>query len=691
MNNNQKATKRALLTSVMALVMCVVMLVGTTFAWFTDSASTAVNKIQAGTLDVALEMATEWNNDGTVQTWVDAEGEMLTWKTADGRAQDQILWEPGCTYELPELRIVNKGNLALKYKIAISGIQGDAQLNNAIEWTMTNTSTTTALDADHSLAAGASDTFTIKGHMKESAGNEYQGLSIDGIAITVYATQDTVEYDSFNNTYDARAEYGTAVATAADFSSAIAAGKDVLLTSNIVLEEPLTINKDTAIYGNGHTVISNKPVSVAADANVIFKNVNFAAPTNANNNASNLYAPDLAGKLVLDGCTFSGTQWDCIQITPVAGAEIVINNCTFELNTPAPSGNKTRFIHIEAAFGSNADVKITMTNNFFGASTYITEALIDIDYINLAGIDFGGNNIYTDTDADIYVCGPSAARTITAAEAYVRLGSLKAADDAPITSVTGNTAIASGSTATINNSTGISAGATISGNSKTSSVLKSDNSKITSNNVTIKNLTVQGSGASGTSGSMNISGDNTTIENVNYTGEAGKIAIAVSTGDSNSGTVIKDTKITNAFRAIQFWRLSGNSVIDNCVLDVPGYTFNTDAVASGATLTVKDSTLNGWTSYTSGIQLVSFENCKFGLNYFEYLRPYSETVLTNCEFTSAGYQLNAGGSGAYTITLTNCTKNGTAITAENVVSLLLDTDGWNSNATLIVNGVTVVV
>ena len=55
MNNNQKATKRALLTSVMALVMCVVMLVGTTFAWFTDTASTAVNKIVAGNLKVVSE------------------------------------------------------------------------------------------------------------------------------------------------------------------------------------------------------------------------------------------------------------------------------------------------------------------------------------------------------------------------------------------------------------------------------------------------------------------------------------------------------------------------------------------------------------------------------------------------------------------------------------------------------------
>ena len=687
--NNTKTTKRALLSSVLAMLICVAMLIGTTFAWFTDSASTAVNKIQAGTLDVALEMK---NADGE---WESAEGKTLSFRKAAGHENEEILWEPGCTYELPELRIVNKGNLALKYKIAVTGIQGSAKLNEAIDWAMSvdgtpaenlNSVVDKAIEPNNN-----SGSIAIKGHMKEEAGNEYQGLSIEGIGITVYATQDTVEYDSNNNTYDAGAEYGTAVATAAEFSSAIAAGKDVLLTSNIALDSQLDITNDISIYGNGHTVISNKPVNVDADANVTFKNVNFAAPTNTNNQASNLYSSGLKGKLVLDGCTFSGTQWDCIQITPVAGAEIVISNCTFELNTPAQSGNKTRFIHIEAAYGSNADVKITMTNNFFGASTYINEALIDIDYINLAGIDFGGNNIYTDTVADIYVCGASSARTITAAEAYARLGSLKAADNSTITAVTGNTAITSGSTATINNSTGISAGATISGDSKTSSVLKSDNSKITSDNVTIKNLTVEGSGASGTSGSMNISGNNTTIENVNYTGEAGKIAIAVSTGDDNSGTVIKDTKITNAFRGIQFWRLSGDSVIENCVLDISGYTFNIDATAPDATLTVKDSTLNGWTSYTSGIQLVTFDNCKFGLNTYEYLRPYSNTVLKDCEFTSKDYQLNAGGSDAYTITLTTCTKNGTAITAENVVSLLLDKDGWNSNVTLIVNGVTVTV
>ena len=60
---NSKSTKRALLTSVLALLMCVTMLVGATFAWFTDTASTGVNKIQAGNLDLEVEYRTTAGGD----------------------------------------------------------------------------------------------------------------------------------------------------------------------------------------------------------------------------------------------------------------------------------------------------------------------------------------------------------------------------------------------------------------------------------------------------------------------------------------------------------------------------------------------------------------------------------------------------------------------------------------------------
>ena len=194
---NRKSTKRALLGSVVAMVLCLAMLVGATFAWFTDTASTGVNKIQAGNLDVVLEMQ---NADGK---WVSAEGKTLDFVKAADAKGEAILWEPGCTYELPALRIRNNGNLALKYKVIITGINGSAKLNTVIDWTIGDV----AMGAEQHLAAGESSAFTIKGHMWESAGNEYMNESIDGIAITVVATQNTVESDSFDKDYDADAEY----------------------------------------------------------------------------------------------------------------------------------------------------------------------------------------------------------------------------------------------------------------------------------------------------------------------------------------------------------------------------------------------------------------------------------------------------------------------------------------------------
>ena len=192
---NRKSTKRALLGSVVAMVLCLAMLVGATFAWFTDTASTGVNKIQAGNLDVQL---VDENGNSL-------EGKTLEFKKAANAAEGEaVLWEPGCTYELPAVYVKNNGNLALKYKVTITGINGSAKLNDVIDWTINDAD----LSADHSLAAGAtSEALTIKGHMQEAAGNEYMNESIDGIAITVAATQDTVENDSFGNTYDKDAEY----------------------------------------------------------------------------------------------------------------------------------------------------------------------------------------------------------------------------------------------------------------------------------------------------------------------------------------------------------------------------------------------------------------------------------------------------------------------------------------------------
>ena len=187
----QKSTKRALLMSALALIMCFSMLIGSTYAWFSDTASTGVNTIQAGTLDIVLEYK---DTDGN---WQNAEGTSLAFKDLDSNTY----WEPGCTYELPAVRVRNNGNLALKYQIVINGVTGNAKLLEAIEFTANGGAISTFmghLDTYDTF----SEEIVIKGHMKEEAGNEYQGLTLEGIGITVYATQYTYEKDSYNDKYD---------------------------------------------------------------------------------------------------------------------------------------------------------------------------------------------------------------------------------------------------------------------------------------------------------------------------------------------------------------------------------------------------------------------------------------------------------------------------------------------------------
>ena len=258
---NRKSTKRALLGSVVAMVLCLAMLVGATFAWFTDTASTGVNKIQAGNLDVQL---VDENGNSL-------EGKTLEFKKAANAAEGEaVLWEPGCTYELPAVYVKNNGNLALKYKVAITGINGSAKLNEAIEWTINDAD----LSADHSLSAGAtSEALTIKGHMKESAGNEYMNESIDGIAITVYATQVASEYDSFNNTYDENATYP--VVNVTELKEALTNGGVV----NVATDIRTNNSEDTAAA----RVVISQPTTLNLDKKII-------SPDNMGNNNTNFCA-----------------------------------------------------------------------------------------------------------------------------------------------------------------------------------------------------------------------------------------------------------------------------------------------------------------------------------------------------------------------------------------------------------------
>ena len=399
--NNKKTTKRALLSSVMAMLICITMLIGTTFAWFTDSASTAVNKIQAGKLDIALEMK---NADGS---WVPAEGQTLTWKKAAGApAGEQILWEPGATYALPELRIVNKGNLALKYKVVFSAINGDedamklaevldVSLNGNKVGTLKDALTSTDTDgfAHGNLTAKGTEGATsgvlkITVQMQTTAGNDYQGLSIGGIAVTLLATQDTVENDSFGNQYDKDAEYpAITVGTTLDDVFTGLTDKD----GNGVDFGVNAPAKDVSVNGQGiATVTGFADAWVAGD--VTIKGVKFlnGACFTAKENGT-------VGTLTLEDCTFYACDQSKIDLAPYAynslknsgdglclnvdtkdspNLKVVIKNCRF-IGENDPTLNRDGWKDIG---GTNWDPDTAVKNKSRGHAVMIN------------GICGGGNN-----------------------------------------------------------------------------------------------------------------------------------------------------------------------------------------------------------------------------------------------------------------------------------------------------------
>ena len=326
--NNKKATKRALLTSVMALVMCVVMLVGTTFAWFTDTASTGVNKIQSGNLDVKLMYSTD----------------MQTWKEATDQTKlfnDNALWEPGHT-QVVYLKVVNAGNLALKYEAGFSknytsnrgkNVNGDwYRVDNYLKIGTAETTTKfenredvwSAIAATEKTLAKdimlTNDWVTLKAreeskpfavaiYMPTSVGNEANASrlrpsSVSGLGIEVRATQATVENDSFGTDYDAnaatvlkRVEYtdGEHTVTGNIQANGTAGAIHGTGTAKITVDA-------TTVYG---TYVSNYAMAVCASSRseIIIKGGDFANQAPAGSALSLIYAEDNA-KITIEGGTF---------------------------------------------------------------------------------------------------------------------------------------------------------------------------------------------------------------------------------------------------------------------------------------------------------------------------------------------------------------------------------------------------
>ena len=240
----KKSAKRAFLSSLLMLSLCFTMLVGTTFAWYTDSVTSSGNKIIAGTLDIQL-----WKYNGTSYEDISASAAPIFKSSNYATNSTETLWEPGKT-QIAYLKIVNGGDLWLKYQVALEvynvsknlykamryEIVPDAQGGSldGLSWTTLGglppvsiagveipddgsyTFGTTSVDVP--MAPGDVHYFALAIHMDEEAGNEYMNGEVD-FDLKVLATQQTAEFDSFSNQYDYLSAYPEIVSGSAVYST----------------------------------------------------------------------------------------------------------------------------------------------------------------------------------------------------------------------------------------------------------------------------------------------------------------------------------------------------------------------------------------------------------------------------------------------------------------------------------------
>lgn len=307
-----KSTKKALALSIISLVVCVSMLVGTTFAWFTDSVTSGQNTIVSGNLDVELYYADK--------VTADANGADTTnWQKVTSTTDifGYNLWEPGFT-KVAYFKVVNEGSLALKYKLSADVYDevvgkteagDDIVLSNYIKTALvdvdatrdeilamegTNLRASFGMSAEH-LTAGASKVVGMALWMPTTVGNEanHNGTNVPSITfgINLIATQDTVESDSFGSDYDTEAVYPNIT-----FPSIVTGNKAVDKTGNttnyeIHLYSP-ELNDDGEYASQGSVDVPKDAVDPNADEiEIVIKKLSEAdssVPVGSNEEATTL-------------------------------------------------------------------------------------------------------------------------------------------------------------------------------------------------------------------------------------------------------------------------------------------------------------------------------------------------------------------------------------------------------------------
>ena len=332
--NNLRNTKRALISSVIALFICFAMLLGSTYAWFTDTAVSANNKIVAGTLDVEL-----WQHS--------ADGDENISDSKEPVFTDDIIWEPGQT-ETVYLSIRNNGNLELKYKVLLVvtsvshndltevmeyAITPDAKYGDNIAWSGNGVKVeaveneTQAIDVV--LQPGDEHFFALSVHMLEEAGNEYMAETVT-FDIKVLAGQ-AVNGDE---TYDEDAIYP--VNNAEELASAIQSGANVSLSGDVVLDSSMTVGGNVSIDLNGYKLDASaleldRPFHMTEGSSLTI-NAEGSTVTVGDHGLVNVPADVKNADITLNGGTYVGETVTGALVRLRAGNEnvnVTLNNVTY--------------------------------------------------------------------------------------------------------------------------------------------------------------------------------------------------------------------------------------------------------------------------------------------------------------------------------------------------------------------------
>ena len=260
-----KNTKRSLMTSAVSLLLCFSMLLGTTYAWFTDSASSSGNIIQSGNLDVEMY----WSEVYTT--------EANEWQLNTG---DPIFtfdnWEPGYT-DVKYVKIRNNGNLSFMWQLNIEaeGTMSDLadMINvyyiNPISGALTTLNGRTSAGVlsdvvkEHKYTNGVllpegeesaeypvyETVIAIALHMDETAGNKYQGTSLGcGFSVSLMATQFSYENDAFGNKYDEDSQWPNFVITGGMRVSKRVNVVDGKVSESVMMSAKDSENNETSAY-----------------------------------------------------------------------------------------------------------------------------------------------------------------------------------------------------------------------------------------------------------------------------------------------------------------------------------------------------------------------------------------------------------------------------------------------------------